>query len=284
MTDAGTAPPGRDGHTPQATLLLVDDIADNLFALEAALSPLGHRTVLAHSGEEALRYLLKDDTFATIILDVQMPGLDGFETAAEIRRRERTSDVPILFLTAIDRDEVHLLKGFAAGAVDYIFKPVDPELLRAKVSVFVRIYMADRQLRRQAAELRRQAAELARSNADLDQFASVVSHDLVEPLNVITGHLELLVDHLGDDLDAPARRWVERINSCATRMSGLVDDLLSYARTSGLDDRSGPATCTALGDALADTLENLHSSIDGVWREGRRTGRAPVGGRDAPGS
>jgi len=262
MTDARTAPPNREEQTPQATLLLVDDVADNLLALEAALSPLGHRTVLAHSGEEALRHLLKDDDFATIILDVQMPGLDGFETAAEIRKRQRTSEVPILFLTAINRDEVHLLQGFAAGGVDYIFKPVDPELLRAKVSVFVRIYMADRRLRQQAAELHHQAAELARSNADLDQFASVVSHDLVEPLNVITGHLELLVDHLGDNLDGPSQRWVDRINSCATRMSALVDDLLSYARTSGLEDTSGAPTSTALSDALADALENLHSSIE----------------------
>jgi two-component system, sensor histidine kinase and response regulator len=277
MTEARTATSAREEHPPQATLLLVDDVPDNLFALDAALSPLGHRTVLARSGEEALRHLLKDEDFATIILDVQMPGLDGFETAAEIRRRERTSDVPILFLTAINRDEVHLLKGFEAGGVDYIFKPVDPELLRAKVSVFVRIYMADRRLRRQAAELRRQAAELARSNADLDQFASVVSHDLVEPLNVITGHLELLVDHLGGNLDPPAQRWVERINSCATRMSALVDDLLSYARTSSLEERSGsPAsTSTALGDPLADALENLHSSI--VACGARIEVRSPLG-------
>src|SRR5205814_1779751 len=112
---------------------------ENLLALEAVLQPLGHRMVRARSGEEALRHLLVDD-FAVIVLDVQMPGMDGFETAAQIKERERNRDVPILFLTAMSREPAHRMQGFAAGAVDYIFKPVEPDLVRAKVVVFVELY------------------------------------------------------------------------------------------------------------------------------------------------
>jgi signal transduction histidine kinase len=247
--------------SPQPALLLVDDVPENLRALEAALGPLGHRLVVARSGEEALRELLREEDFAAVILDVQMPGMDGFETAAAIRQRERTSEVPILFLTAISRDDDHRLEGFAAGGTDYIFKPVDPAVLRAKVAVFVRIHTADQTLRRQQEQLRRQASELARSNADLDQFASVVSHDLVEPLNVITGYLELLAERLGDRLDEETRKWMDRINVSAGRMSNLIDDLLSYSRSLAEGEEAPGRTETALGDALAGAIENLEAAI-----------------------
>lgn len=246
--------------SPETSLLLVDDVPENLLALEAALEPLGHRTVRASSGEEALKCLLKEDDFAAVVLDVQMPGLDGFETALAIRQRERTSNVPIIFLTAISRDDDHRLKGYAAGAVDYIFKPVDPELLRAKVSVFVRLYTAERDLRRQKEELKEQALELARSNADLDQFASVVSHDLREPLNVIGGYLELLNDRVSTHLDDRSREWLSRVNRCAERMSELVDELLSYSRV--LADEGWPQVGpVALADTVTNAVENLQASI-----------------------
>lgn len=255
------------------SILLVDDVEDNLVALEAALSPLGHRLVLARSGEEALRELLRDDDFAAVVLDVQMPGMDGFQTAEAIRERDRTCDVPILFLTAISRDDEHSLRGFAVGAVDYIFKPVDPEVLRAKVAVFVRLYAADRELRRQQEDLRRQAAELARSNADLDQFASVVSHDLVDPLNVITGYIELLSDHLDGGLDSQSREWIGRMSDCAGRMHVLVEDLLDYSRAGA--ERDGGSGGAALADALADALLNLDAALSGSGSSVDVTGELP---------
>ncbi|MBA0051905.1 response regulator [Streptomyces sp. AJS327] len=137
----------------KAKILLVDDRPENLLALEAILSALDQTLVRASSGEEALKALLTDD-FAVILLDVQMPGMDGFETAAHIKRRERTRDIPIIFLTAINHGPHHTFRGYAAGAVDYISKPFDPWVLRAKVSVFVELYMKNVQLREQAALLR----------------------------------------------------------------------------------------------------------------------------------
>ena len=139
----------------KAKILLVDDRAENLLALEAILSALDQTLVRAASGEEALKALLTDD-FAVILLDVQMPGMDGFETAAHIKRRERTRDIPIIFLTAINHGPHHTFRGYAAGAVDYISKPFDPWVLRAKVSVFVELYMKNCQLKEQAALLRLQ--------------------------------------------------------------------------------------------------------------------------------
>jgi CheY-like chemotaxis protein len=130
----------------QAKILLVDDRAENLFALEAILSSLDQELIFVRSGEAAVEAVLADE-FAVILLDVVMPGMDGFETAAQIKQRGRTPDVPIIFLTAAGSEPELAFRGYAAGAVDYISKPFDPWVLRAKVSVFVDLYLKERQLR-----------------------------------------------------------------------------------------------------------------------------------------
>jgi signal transduction histidine kinase len=133
-------------------LLLVDDRTENLLALEAMLEPLGHRLVKAHSGQEALRYVLQED-FAVILLDVQMPDLDGFETAELIRGRERSQHIPIIFLTAVSTSDRHIFRGYLAGAVDYLLKPIVPEVLLSKIAVFVDLYDKTHKLQRQASAL-----------------------------------------------------------------------------------------------------------------------------------
>ncbi|MEU7689255.1 response regulator [Microbispora hainanensis] len=137
----------------RARVLLVDDREENLIALEAILSSLDVVPVRARSGEEALKALLSTD-FALILLDVRMPGMDGFETAAHIKRRERTRNIPIIFLTVVDSAPDYAFRGYAAGAVDYLTKPFDPWVLRAKVAVFVELYTMNRRLAEQAALLR----------------------------------------------------------------------------------------------------------------------------------
>ena len=136
----------RTDVAPPAKILLVDDRAENLFALEAILSSLDQELVFVRSGEAAVEAVLADE-FAVILLDVVMPGMDGFETAAQIKQRGRTLDVPIIFLTAAGAEPELAFRGYAAGAVDYISKPFDPWVLRAKVSVFVDLYLKERQLR-----------------------------------------------------------------------------------------------------------------------------------------
>jgi CheY-like chemotaxis protein len=142
----------------KAKILLVDDRAENLVALEAILSSLNQTLVPARSGDAALQALLSDE-FAVVLLDVLMPGMDGFETAALIKRRPKTRDVPIIFLTALNAEPDYAFRSYSAGAVDYIAKPFDPWVLRAKVSVFVDLYTKNRQLRDQAAMLRAQLGD-----------------------------------------------------------------------------------------------------------------------------
>src|SRR5580698_4905200 len=134
-------------------ILLVDDTPDNLVSIEAALSGLGEELVLASSGKEALRHLLQED-FAAILLDVRMPDMDGFETAELIRSRPRSRQTPILFLTGY-RNEEHLFRGYDLGAVDFLFKPIVPEVLRSKVAVFVDLSRGNARLKQQADVLRK---------------------------------------------------------------------------------------------------------------------------------
>ncbi|NGN67579.1 response regulator [Streptomyces sp. A7024] len=189
----------------KAKILLVDDRPENLLALEAILSALDQTLVRASSGEEALKALLTDD-FAVILLDVQMPGMDGFETAAHIKRRERTRDIPIIFLTAINHGPHHTFRGYAAGAVDYISKPFDPWVLRAKVSVFVELYMKNVQLREQAGLLRTQleSAQSAEGGKDGKGGAVGVIAELSARLAAAEEQAEALSKQLDESSDAAA--------------------------------------------------------------------------------
>ena len=218
------------------SVLLVDDQRQNLVALEAVLEPLELDLVSVTSGEAALKQLL-DRTFALILLDVQMPGLDGFETARMIKERARSSRIPIIFLTALNKELTHVHRGYSAGAVDYLFKPFDPEILRSKVEVFIELHRKtaalaenEEHLRRAVFELARRTEELQRSNEDLQRFAYAAAHDLSEPLRTISGLAQQLQSHHDAGLDPSGREFVGRIVSGADRLQGLIDDLLSYAR------------------------------------------------------
>ncbi len=162
-----------------ANILLVDDRPENLLALEGILEPLQQTLLYAQSGEDALRQLLLHDV-ALILLDVQMPELDGFETAALIKQRERTRHIPIIFVTAISKDEQQVFRGYSAGAVDYVFKPFSPEVLRSKVSVFIELYDKTEQLRRQAELLKEQElAELRRESEERYRFLAEAQPDQI---------------------------------------------------------------------------------------------------------
>jgi CheY-like chemotaxis protein len=156
-----------------AKALLVDDRRDNLVALEAILQGLPVQSVAVQSGEAALKQLLVDD-FAVILLDAQMPNMDGFETAGHIKRRERTRHVPILFLTAADRDAQLALRGYAVGAIDYLTKPFDPWVLRAKVSIFVELWSKTQQLKAQADATKERETQWRRLTEVVDEAARVL--------------------------------------------------------------------------------------------------------------
>jgi CheY-like chemotaxis protein len=220
----------------KAKILLVDDRPENLLALEAILSALDQTLVRASSGEEALKALLTDD-FAVILLDVQMPGMDGFETAAHIKRRERTRDIPIIFLTAINHGPHHTFRGYAAGAVDYISKPFDPWVLRAKVSVFVDLYMKNCQLREQAALLRLQLEQGvptgasvgggsgAGSNGNRGRESAGLVAELSARLAAVEEQAEALSKQLSESADAAAVATAAHLERKLTGLRRALDAL-----------------------------------------------------------
>lgn len=207
----------------KAKILLVDDRPENLLALEAILSALDQTLVRASSGEEALKALLTDD-FAVILLDVQMPGMDGFETAAHIKRRERTRDIPIIFLTAINHGPHHTFRGYAAGAVDYISKPFDPWVLRAKVSVFVDLYMKNCQLREQASLLRLQLEGGQPAAGEARESAGLLA-ELSARLAAVEEQAEALSKQLDESADAAAVATAAHLERKLTGLRRALDAL-----------------------------------------------------------
>jgi len=206
-------------------ILLVDDRADNLTALEAIISTCGAATVRANSGREALERLLVED-FALILMDVRMPDMDGFETARLVHGRQRSRAIPIVFLTAAGDDAGSILRGYESGAVDYLPKPLVPEILQAKVHIFLELH-AKSEL------LRRQAEHLAALNRELEAFSGSVSHDLKAPLRAIRSWSQILLEeYRGKTLDAEAQETVQRIVDSGRRMDALIQSLLDYAKIS----------------------------------------------------
>jgi signal transduction histidine kinase len=236
-------------------ILVVDDNAANLLAMEAALEALGGRVVRGQSGAEALRLLLDHD-FALILLDVQMPSLGGFETARLIRERRRSRHTPIIFVTAYGREENDVLAAYKLGAVDFLFKPVVTEILQSKAGVFVELQRRTAQLTRQAEQLReherreheltlaeerrrwdeealrRQMEELAEVDRRKDEFLAVLGHELRNPLSAIILSCELLKRKLSSalDIDQAVLHTRDRIDRQAQYLRRLVDDLLDVAR------------------------------------------------------
>jgi signal transduction histidine kinase len=218
-------------------ILLVDDDATKRFALKAILASLGQNVIEASSGSDALRQLLRQD-FAVILLDVRMPGMDGFETAQLIRQRPRSELTPIIFVTALDRAETDMGRGYDLGAVDFVFAPVVPAIMRAKVSVFVELYRAQQELGRYRTQLERLVQErttaLTAINRELEAFSYSVSHDLRAPLLAFNGLNQSLLENYGDALDPRAKDYLQRMRLVSERMTSVFDGLQTLFRlTSG---------------------------------------------------
>ncbi|WP_223632295.1 ATP-binding protein [Corallococcus sp. EGB] len=263
----------------RARILLVDDTPSNLLALEAILEPLGQQLVSVRSGDEALKALLLDE-YACVLMDVQMPGLDGLETARLVRTRERTKHLPILFITALSREAAYVTRGYEYGAVDYLLKPVDPDILRAKVSVFVELYLRGEKLREQALELaerRRVEEELQRATELEQQLVGIVGHDIRTPLAAIltTANAQLSREALPEG----QRKAFERVARGGERIQRIVDQLLDFTRArvgGGIPVVPGAGDLNELCRKLVDELraarpersilcDFARDTLPGVW-------------------
>ncbi len=256
----------------KANILMVDDDPANLTALESILECLGQNVIKASSGKEALRCLLDKD-FAAILLDVQMPDMNGIETAAMIRERERSRHIPIIFLTGVVKTAEMMFKGYSAGAVDYLMKPIVSGILRAKVEVFVELALARQKLQEEIAERARVAKEisklnmvleqsnkdLAAANSDLEAFGYSISHDLRAPLRHIQGFARILETSAAGKLDDTERENLGKIRDAAARMSQMIEDLLTFARIGRAELRRNPVAMDAL---VEETLSQLQPDLD----------------------
>ncbi len=261
----------------KVNLLLVDDRPENLLALEAILEPLGQNLIRARSGMEALKRLLTED-FALILMDVMMPGMDGFETATLIKEREKSRHIPIIFVTAISKEERYVFRGYSAGAVDYIAKPFDPDILRSKVTVFVDLFNKSEQIKEQAERLRlseqreaqrerlereyelreRHMAELVvakeeaeRANRAKSDFISGVSHELRTPLNAIIGFSKLLLNPRVGPLNEDQGAYLRDIVGSAEHLLALINDILDLSKI-----EAGKMTLAPAPFSLAEVLEH----------------------------
>ncbi len=267
-------------------ILIVDDTPENLFSLKTLLQINGFEVDTAASGEEALFKILKT-TYALIILDVQMPGMDGYEVAEAITGYSRSSQTPIIFLSAVNIDKRFVTKGYASGGVDYVTKPFDPDLLLLKVKTFYRLYRQTKELNdahanlekeveirketekllyennlyleqkvlERTAQLQRTNEELKKSNLELQQYAFLASHDLQEPLRKILTFGNIMLD--GDMVKEEGKSYMSRLTKSSERMRNLIEDLLQF---SGLSE-TPQFIFSSLNEIVAETLTDLELVI-----------------------
>jgi signal transduction histidine kinase len=267
-------------------ILLVDDREDNLMSMESILSPDEYQFIKAGSGREALKILLREIDFALILMDVNMPNLNGLETAALIYEREKLRLIPIIFITAINYGEEYIFKAYRSGAVDYIYKPIKPDLLRAKVSVYIDLYRKNQMLFAQEqrllainktleleireriaseekiTELNRKLLEnvshLETLNKDMDFFIYMASHDLQEPIRKIRMMIDRFCLKYQNHLDEEGQNYLSRITDGAQRMQLLIKDILSLTRVS---EDENPFEETDLNILVGEILTDFHQSI-----------------------
>jgi hypothetical protein len=268
-------------------ILIVDDRPDNLLSIETILENENYQIVKALSGKAALKILLHEHDFTLILMDVQMPDMNGLETASLIYQREKLKHIPIIFITAHNYNDDHVFEGYKIGAIDYIYKPINPELLRFKVGVFAEMYQKNHQLMLQERKLklmnaslekqieeRRMSEEKVRllnqqllennrslkaTIEELDRFAYVASHDLQEPLRKILVFSDKLLSTQRQHASEDMLRYMEKIVKASERMQKLINDLLSFSRQ---DDNAAGFTEISLNELIADVLSDMEVEIE----------------------
>ncbi len=234
----------------QPNILIVDDRRENLLATEKVLKNLDAGIFKANSGNEALSLILRH-RFALVLLDVQMPEMDGFETAMLMQEHESMRGVPIIFVTAISKEEKYASQAAEIGAVDYIFKPINPDILRSKVKVYLDIYVQREQILKLNATLRQ-------SNEELERFAYICSHDLQEPVRMMNIYSGILQEKCTGLLDEKSMKYLNFIISNAERMRKMIQDILNFSRVGREEILLEKVDCNQI---MRETLTEFESII-----------------------
>jgi signal transduction histidine kinase len=270
----------------EVKILVVDDREDNLLSIETILESENHQIVKANSGLAALKILLNQEDFTLILMDVKMPGMSGIEAAELIYQREKLKHIPVIFITAFDKDEEGMFEGYRMGAVDFIYKPINPQLLRYKVGVFVELFHQRNQLLNQQEQLRASNTSLEREvyerslserevqalnaqlvernrklntmNEDLAQFAYVASHDLQEPLRKIVLYSDLVKQKLYGQIDSDSDFRLDKIIQAASRMRDLIRGILQFSRN---DHAAESFQLIDLNQVVSQVLSDMQDEI-----------------------
>lgn len=274
---------------PEIKLLIVDDREDNLLSMETILQQDGYSITTANSGRAALKVLLKDQDFTLILMDVQMPGLSGFETAALMYEWEKLKHIPIIFITANDFADESIFKGYQTGGVEYLYKPVNPELLRAKVGVFAELYKKNHALIAQEKKLiltnkelekeihdRKNSEEkvnklnkqlldniwqLKNINEELERFAYIASHDLQEPLRKIIIFGDRLQSKFQPVLGDEGNDYLTRMINASNKMQNLIKNILAFSKSSSMME-ADVFEETDLNQLIGNVISDLEINIE----------------------
>ncbi|HEV2478802.1 MAG TPA: ATP-binding protein [Puia sp.] len=274
----------------KANILIVDDKANNIFALEEILSRPDRHFIRATNGQEALKIVL-NETIDLIILDVQMPDMDGFEVAKILKSHNRTKDIPIIFASAEKKEHRFMMKGFEEGAVDYLYKPLDPAVTSAKVSVLLQLHLQKKELvaknlqlenahgeiRQLNADLERNIALLQVANKELESFSYSVSHDLRTPLRSIDGYSRIILEDHQAVLNDELRRLLGNIRTSSTRMGILIDHLLEFSRLGRRKLVKRPVDLTEMAHRVVRDLEQGHDQDQDHDPDHQRTAVIRIG-------
>ncbi len=243
-------------HAPLASapelrpnLLVVDDRKENLLATEKVLRPLNANIFKATSGNEALSLLLRH-RFAVVLLDVQMPEMDGFETATLMQEHESMRGVPIIFVTAISKEEKYASRAAEIGAVDYIFKPINSDILKSKVKVYLDLYV-------QREHILKLNATLQQSNEELERFAYICSHDMQEPVRMMNSYAGLLEERCAEKLDEKSEKYLKFILGNAQRMQKMIQDILTFSRVGREEVKVEEIDCNEIAREVLTEFESI---------------------------
>lgn len=251
-------PSPKTGTAYRPVILSVDDRPQNLLAMATLLRNQPAEVINADSGAQALEIALSRNDIAVVLLDVQMPDMDGFETAEALRLMESTKHVPILFVTANSNEAENIFQGYEAGAVDYLPKPIPEHILRSKVGIYLEVAQQRHSLEKYALDLRRSKSELQRSNAALQEFAHSAAHDLKAPIRHICAWVTMLREDEAEGMSEGASELLDRIDKSASRMDNLVGGILALAQ---LDAAAPLFNRVELSQVLKEVVEELADSI-----------------------